>query len=113
MKRMRVGLAVGALALALAATALSASLAITTASWNAGDRKLALAGTAGCKQTVTLTDAGTGAALGTARAEDSGKWKTHAGEREGGPVQSSRHAGRRVSRAGRERRAGELRRRHH
>ncbi len=75
MKRMRVGLAVGALALSLAATALAATLAITTARWDADDRKLALAGTAGSKQTVTLTDAGTGAALGTARAEDGGKWK--------------------------------------
>ena len=75
MKRMRVGLVVTGLAMVLVATAIAASLAITRASWDAGDRKLAVAGTAAARQTVALTNADTGAALGTARAEDDGKWK--------------------------------------
>ena len=61
--------------MALATTAIAASLAITRARWDAGDRKLALAGTAAAKATVTLTNAATGAALGTARAEDDGRWR--------------------------------------
>ena len=75
MRRMRVGLVVAGLAMAIAATAVAASLAITSAQWVAGDRKLVVAGTAAGKANVTLTNAGTGAALGTARAEDDGKWK--------------------------------------
>ena len=75
MKRMRVGLVVMGLAMTLAAAAIAASLAITRARWDAGDRKLALAGTATAKATVALTNAATGAAIGTARAEDDGNWR--------------------------------------
>ena len=62
-----------ALLCAVATTTSAASLAITRASWNS--EKLYVSGSAPGGASVTIANAATGVAIGTAKVEDNGRWK--------------------------------------
>ena len=69
----RATLLVVALMCMVAAATSAASLAITRASWSG--EKLYLSGTAPGGASVSISNAATGAVLGTAKVEDNGRWK--------------------------------------
>jgi hypothetical protein len=72
-QRRRAALPAVILLVFVSAAVTAASLAFTRASWS--DGKLDVAGTAARGAAVTLTDAATGAILGTVKVEDSGRWR--------------------------------------
>ena len=71
--RLRAALPAVIFLLVVSATVSAASLAFTRASWS--DGKLDVAGTAARGAAVTLTNAATGAVVGTVKVEDNGRWK--------------------------------------